>query len=370
MSWMKKKEKWLVIPCIVCIVVLIFFLFYTATNTSNYFEIFNYQFYVLKDSNSTSKYSSNKIGKNIPGSTKAFMKQVNYSSTTTRLQTSTMNPTLGNLSHCLCPIFMNGFGNQMFQFASNFGIAMYKGMRIIVSKHSEVNLVFKLHDIDIWDNINICNKFTVRREKQACAYEPNLINFPNSNNSRIFPCLQSWKYFYDSRIELKKQFTFRDRIRQEAENNINQIIKRLDIRSARNITLVGVHIRRGDMVNHGLGFNVATSQYLTKAMHYFNSKYQNVKFIISSLDVPWTKANIPNNTNIIYTSYPKREIVVATLALCNHTITTVGSFGWWIGWLTGGEVTYFKWPAKEGSFLRTQYSKDYSDFFYPGWIGM
>jgi galactoside 2-L-fucosyltransferase 1/2 len=61
---------------------------------------------------------------------------------------------------------------------------------------------------------------------------------------------------------------------------------------------------------------------------------------------------------------------MAMLASCDHTISTVGSFGWWIGWLSGGDVTYFKWPAKEGSPLRKQYGKDFSDYFYPGWIGL
>jgi hypothetical protein len=44
--------------------------------------------------------------------------------------------------------------------------------------------------------------------------------------------------------------------------------------------------------------------------------------------------------------------------------------GWWTGWLTNGEVTYFKWPAKPNSTLRKQYSHDYSDYFYPNWVGL
>ena len=79
---------------------------------------------------------------------------------------------------------------------------------------------------------------------------------------------------------------------------------------------------------------------------------------------------MPNETAVEFISTPKPEIAMAVLTLCDHVIATVGSFGWWIGWLTGGEVTYFKWPAKEGTELRKQYSKDYSDYFYPGWIGL
>ncbi|XP_071172003.1 galactoside alpha-(1,2)-fucosyltransferase 2-like [Mytilus edulis] len=367
---MKSRRKCIVIPWVACVVVLIFFVFQTNTNTFQFLEVLNYQFFMF-NSNSTKTQSINQIGKTIPAlSSKAFIKQVNYTSTTKGLQTSAIYPTLANLTHCLCPVEILGLGNRMFQFATHFAVARSKGMRLIISKHSELNRIFKLHDIDLWDNITICSKFTVRLEKQNCAYDKNLLNFNSSQNIRLFPCLQSYKYFDNYTTELRKQFTFRDQIPQEAENDLNQIIKRHNIGSRRDITLVGVHVRRTDWLNNPHGYNVATPQYMTKAVQYFKSKYQNVMFIVSSLDLPWTRANMPNNTKVEYLSNPQREVIVATLSLCNHTITTVGSFGWWIGWLTGGEVTYFKWPAVEGTDLRKQYSKDYSDYFYPNWIGL
>ncbi|VDH95215.1 Hypothetical predicted protein [Mytilus galloprovincialis] len=297
--------------------------------------------------------------------------------TTKGVTISTLNPAISavrnnsnNNTHFLCPNFMGGFGNMMFQFAAHFGVAMSKGMQVIVANKSELNRVFKLEDIDIRNNIDICKTFISRGEKQNCAYDKNILNFNNSQNIRLGQYLQSWKYFYDFRSQLRKQFTFRDLLLQEAKSKIVQTVKRFNIGSTRDITLVGVHVRRGDMVNHKFGYNIATPEYLTKAVQYYKSKYKNIIFIIASQDIPWTKANMPNNTNVEYLDSPKREIIVATLSLCNHTITTVGSFSWWIGWLTGGEVMYFKWPAKEGSGLRKQYSKDFSDFYYPGWIGM
>ncbi|XP_063443848.1 galactoside alpha-(1,2)-fucosyltransferase 2-like [Mytilus trossulus] len=290
---------------------------------------------------------------------------------------STTNPAISavrnnsnNITHFLCPNFMGGFGNMMFQLAAHFGVAKSKGMRVIVANNSELNRVFKLEDIDIRNNIDICKTFISRGEKQNCAYDKNILNFNNSQNIRLGQYLQSWKYFYDFRSQLRKQFTFRDLLLQEAKSKIFQTVKQFNIGSSRDVTLVGVHVRRGDMVTHKFGYNIATPEYLTKAVQYYKSKYKNVIFIIASQDIPWTKANMPNNTNVEYLNSPKREIIVATLSLCNHTITTVGSFSWWIGWLTGGEVTYFKWPAKEGSGLRKQYSKDFLDFYYPGWIGM
>lgn len=382
-----ERRKCIVIPCLVCAFMLIFFVFQNDENTFQFFGVFHNQINTFKNErNSTNNQAIVFLGKKIPAlfkkvrnesTTKTFLKQTKFTLTTKGMKIPTMTPAISavknnsnNNTHFLCPIFMGGFGNMMFQLAAHFGAAMSKGMRVIVANNSELNRVFKLEDIDIRNNTDICKKFISRGERQNCAYDKNLLNFNNSQNIRLGQYLQSWKYFYSFRSQLKKQLTFRDHLLKEAKSKIDQTVKRFNIGSTRDVTLVGVHVRRGDMVNHKFGYNIATPEYLTKAVQYFKSKYKNIIFIISSQDIPWTKANMPNNTNVEYLTSPKREIIVATLTLCNHTITTVGSFSWWIGWLTGGEVTYFKWPAKEGSRLRKQYSKDFSDFFYPGWIGM
>ena len=274
-----------------------------------------------------------------------------------------------NTTHFLCPTFMGGLGNNLFQLASTFGIARSKNMSVVVGTNTELNRTFKLN-VDLRNDTSVCNSLGRRGEQFHCTYDPNLSKFNNTQNLRIGSYLQSWKYFYEFRNELRKQLTFRDNIQIEVNKTINKILEKFNFSSRGEVTLVGVHIRRGDMVNHSFGYNVATPEYLSKSVQYFQSKYKNIIFVIATLDKKWTQTHMPNNTIVEYLSHPKREFLVATLALCDHTITTVGSFGWWIGWLTGGEVTYFKWPAKEGSSLRKQFSKDYSDYFYPGWIGI
>ena len=44
----------------------------------------------------------------------------------------------------ICVILTGGLGNNIFQFASTFGIAMSKNMTIIVNKNSYLNYAFKL----------------------------------------------------------------------------------------------------------------------------------------------------------------------------------------------------------------------------------
>ena len=59
---------------------------------------------------------------------------------------------------------------------------------------------------------------------------------------------------------------------------------------------------------------------------------------------------------------------MATLAKCNHVIMSVGTFGWWAGYFSGGDVIYFTPPFEAGSRLDKGYSEE--DFFPPKWIGM
>lgn len=271
-------------------------------------------------------------------------------------------------SFYLCSIFMGGLGNQLFQFASIFGIAKLKNMRVIVGSDSEINRAFKL-TVEVRQDMSACHTFKPLTEVKNCAYDPNLENFNVTESLRLGPYLQSWKYFYNFSNDLRKELTFRDEIQAEVYQVISSVVKKFNYTSRRDVTLIGLHVRRGDMVGHPFGYDVATPAYINTSVQYFLSRYKNPIFIISSQDNQWTKEHMPNNTLVEYINHPNRDVIVAILSSCDHTITTVGSFGWWIGWLAGGEVTYYKWPAKEGSGLRNQYSIDYSDYFYPGWIG-
>jgi len=63
------------------------------------------------------------------------------------------------------------------------------------------------------------------------------------------------------------------------------------------------------------------------------------------------------------------EVDMCSLTKCNHSIITVGSFGWWAAWLANGLTIYYKDIAMNGSEYRGDFSENMTDFFYPGWIG-
>src|SRR5206468_3243249 len=115
--------------------------------------------------------------------------------------------------------------------------------------------------------------------------------------------------------------------------------------------------------NTARGYMSSNIDYLLRAANYFLSTFHpvfsNFVFVVCSDDVLWSKANLrsseiidfrnfmrflsdaaevsdrdPNPTVIVaYSENKTAEEDMALLAMCNHTIMTVGTFGWWAGYL-------------------------------------
>ena len=71
---------------------------------------------------------------------------------------------------------------------------------------------------------------------------------------------------------------------------------------------------------------------------------------------------------VIFSEGHGAEEDLAILSSCNHTIMTVGTYGWWAGYLAGGITVYYRnFPAK-GSELVPWFSRE--DHFPPDWVGL
>ncbi|VDI25317.1 Hypothetical predicted protein [Mytilus galloprovincialis] len=92
------------------------------------------------------------------------------------------------------------------------------------------------------------------------------------------------------------------------------------------------------------------------------------KRLFISDGMAWSKINMPTHVPVEFISLGKREFDMATVVACDHTIMTIGTFGWWIGYLTGGKVVYVKDAAKKGS--RFERILNFEDHFYPQWVGL
>lgn len=276
----------------------------------------------------------------------------------------------------LCVSFRGRIGNVMFQYASGFGIAKLKNMTLRISIHDRIAHIYNTSAQKVHRR-QYC-KFAFKKfEKSHCAFDENLSNFSQSY-IKLYDYLQSWKYFASVVRELRQEFRFNDLVRLEAE-----LVFHKAARSAMfygmNATFVGVHIRRGDMflaqINNESqvsGYNIAPVTYIENAMRYYKTRFHRVIFVVCSDDIRWVIwqfGRYQKLLNLVFI-HRKPEVDLAVLGMCNHTVMTTGTFGWWAGWLAGGTTVYYKHYVKETSALRSQFSADFSDYFYPGWIPM
>ena len=154
--------------------------------------------------------------------------------------------------------------------------------------------------------------------------------------------LQSFRYFERITPLLRKRLRFKDKIQDAASQALYRLRKERG-----QVSLVGVHVRRGDKtrdVSNAPGSRtilvMPSSAYFQEAMSWHRQR--NVHFVVVSDDPSWCKEqSMFQARDVTVLEYRPAAEAFAVLANCDHAIISIGTFGWWAGWLTGGAVTYF-----------------------------
>ncbi|KAG8433935.1 hypothetical protein GDO86_012341 [Hymenochirus boettgeri] len=264
---------------------------------------------------------------------------------------------------------MGRLGNLMGEYATLFALAKLNGHQayIMPGMHDQLSKIFKI-------KLPVIHSEALNRLKWRDYWLHDWMS-PEYNDIKGeyvkfngYPC--SFTFYHHIRKEIQEEFTFHDYIKQESNDYLAKV--RGD---RKNVTFVGVHIRRGDYVhvmpNTWKGV-IADKAYLDKAMDYFRMKYENPIFVVTSNGMDWCKENMNNSREDIHFAgdghegSPGRDF--ALLAHCNHTIMTVGTFGIWAGYLVGGETVYLtNYTLPDSPFLKLF---KYEASFLPEWIGI
>ena len=94
-----------------------------------------------------------------------------------------------------------------------------------------------------------------------------------------------------------------------------------------------------------------------------------ITFIVCGNDVEWNNKFIfPLHDNVIVSTGNSREVDFAILISCDYVIMSVGKFGWWGGYLSGGTFVYYSNFTKPGSKMAKHFTEE--DVYPSGWIGM
>ncbi|XP_060063901.1 galactoside alpha-(1,2)-fucosyltransferase 2-like [Ylistrum balloti] len=276
-----------------------------------------------------------------------------------------------------------GLGNLMFQYSFLYVTCKTYGYQMVLPSTIELDNLKDTFGINVsdsekedWDKSLTEKCFQVIEDEWDCAYDAKLVE-KSRRNVHYKGYFQSWKYLVKYEDDLREMFRFRPHILNLAASILHKAISsKINVFNNTGVqpTLVGVHVRRGDVLNDKLfvkyGYKVADYAYLKKAMAYFRNKFSNVLFIVCSNDLKWVRAEFGTTSDVFITKGNTPATDMALLSMTNHTIMTVGTFGWWISFLTNGETIYYKYPFVPGSPLSKQFRDNTGTHLYPHWVGM
>ncbi|XP_019596989.2 galactoside alpha-(1,2)-fucosyltransferase 1 isoform X2 [Rhinolophus sinicus] len=263
-------------------------------------------------------------------------------------------------------------GNQMGQYATLLALAQLNGRRafILPDMHAALAPVFRITlpvlapEVDShtpWRKLQLHDWMS---EEYAHLKNP-LLKLTG------FPC--SWTFFHHLREQIRSEFTLHDHLREKAQGFLRQL--RLPGTGVLPRTFVGVHVRRGDylevMPQRWKGV-VGDGVYLQQAMDWFRARHEAPIFVVTSNGMGWCRENINTSQgDVIFAGDGQEESPEKDFALltqCNHTIMTIGTFGFWAAYLAGGDTVYLaNFTLPDSSFLRI-FKPEAA--FLPEWVGI
>jgi hypothetical protein len=279
-------------------------------------------------------------------------------------------------------------GNRMFSIATAYALARLHSCHLYISPFIldeiksifvfDLSLILLSHPIYISILRNISNPMKRIVRDTGCQYFPELMR-PNAiSQGTLFEVQgywQSYLHFINYRDELRERIyvatqpvlekvsTFFIDLYQKTHGFKPQFSIedhhsfKKQLTQSNQTTWIGIHIRRTDFVYYGYA---SSSEYVLNAIEYFTTRYPNAHFIVASDDKSYCKKLFHDRSNIFITprSFSEGDDFV-TLSLCQHSIITGGTFGWWSAYLASGEVVY-------DTTYPTGCEKD--EHYYPPWF--
>ena len=271
----------------------------------------------------------------------------------------------------------NGLGNQLFMYASAYGMSKKLNRKLLIDNESSFKSTKNISDY-LLNNFNITSEIASDRYKFISLYgylkrkfllktdlfrkkkffyleKKNLEKITNynddflnkffNNNMYVEGYFESEKYFLNYKNSLLNEFKFKNPDIYQNNLYFNNITKSnsvaLCIRQNRYIE--GLNNNNEINRKKSWDFTLEQVEYINKSVQIIKSKISNAKFFLWSNDFQNLKSNFFNfdyqniNLNETNDSVDKRILGLYLLTNCKHFVVTSSSFNWWGAWLSANE---------------------------------
>ncbi|XP_076065660.1 galactoside alpha-(1,2)-fucosyltransferase 2-like [Oratosquilla oratoria] len=173
----------------------------------------------------------------------------------------------------------------------------------------------------------------------------------------LYPCHPA--YFMQYRNLLRFFYRFHSSVQQSAERYRDLLLKKwrkqmeeasladktIQGPGAERPVVIGVHIRRTSYIHHMkvlYGSKVMEPIFFHDAFAFARKRYGKVAFIVVSDDLPWCRENVVrHHPDAVALDEPiSRDEDFALMALSDHLIFGLGTFGFFGGLLAKGDIIY------------------------------
>ena len=157
----------------------------------------------------------------------------------------------------------------------------------------------------------------------------------SKGNIILWNYIQLPTYIAHLLTEIRQIFRFNDHIIDESQKLLLSASK-----GEKNITYVGVHVRRTDYIGYlKRKFNVSPVKpdYFLRQMNVFRNKYKPIMFVVVSDDPRWCERELSGD-DVVVMKTKSATLDLAIMAACNHSIIDYGTYGVWGAILSGGDT--------------------------------
>jgi galactoside 2-L-fucosyltransferase 1/2 len=226
---------------------------------------------------------------------------------------------------------MGRLGNQMYEYISVWALAKTTGREPYVPSCliTELEKIFRNLPVPPLSYLAYCpvQEYPVEVTKEQVDH---------SNGSVILTnYIELPTYIAPFVSEIRQIFRFKEHIIDKSQ----KLLHTASI-GMKNLTYVGVHVRRTDYIRYikrKYNASPVKPDYFLRQMNVFRNKYQRVMFVVLSDDPKWCERELRGDDVVVMKNNSTVQDL-AIMAACNHSIIDYGTYGLWGAILSGGDT--------------------------------